>query len=201
MKSINKKVENKLEIKKSVFISRLYPISSKKDAIEIIKNISTKYKDATHNCTAFIVEGIESSDDDGEPGGTAGKPMLNVLKQNNLENILIIVTRYFGGIKLGSGGLVRAYSKSVQQAITVSNIIQLNPHQIYEISFDYSDLKFIENEIRKNDFRILNKKFNEDIQFKIAINNKNLKNLKSFKNKLKNSSKIRFIEEKYLEVK
>ncbi|MDR2873403.1 MAG: YigZ family protein [Methanobrevibacter sp.] len=198
MKSISKEIETKIEIKKSIFISRIYPITSKQKSIEIIKNISEKYKDATHHCTAFIIKGIESSDDDGEPNGTAGKPMLNVLKQNNLENILAIVTRYFGGIKLGSGGLVRAYSKSVQQAIAISNIIELNPHQIYEISFNYSNLKFIENEIRKNNFRILNKEFQEDIQYKIALNNKNIETLKDFKNKLKDSSTIKFIEEKHL---
>ncbi|MDR1819923.1 MAG: YigZ family protein [Methanobrevibacter sp.] len=197
MKTISENVENTIEIKKSLFICRLFPVKNIVEVKNCIKAISTKHDDATHNCRAFLVEGIESFDDDGEPGGTAGKPMLNVLKQNKLDNILAIVTRYFGGIKLGSGGLVRAYSKSVQETIAISKIIHLHSYNIYELSFDYSILKVLTNEIRRNSFQILKKDYDENVHFQVAINkdNQNLENLRS---KLGDSLNINFIGEEYL---
>ncbi|MDR2623937.1 MAG: YigZ family protein [Methanobrevibacter sp.] len=200
MKTIDGNTENKIEIKKSLFICRLFPVKNLMEVKEIVKTVSTKYGDATHNCTAFVVNEIEGFDDDDEPGGTAGKPMLNVLKQNNLKNILAIVTRYFGGIKLGASGLVRAYSKSVQETIAISNIVHLYPYQTYELTFDYFNLKFIKDEIRKNNFKILKKDFDENVHFQIAIDNDN-QNLEKLKNKLRNSLNIKSIGEEYLNLK
>ena len=108
MKTIAKPFQTSIDIKKSQFICRLFPAQNEKEAKEIINKISEEYKDATHNCTAYVVSDGEGFDDDGEPGGTAGRPMLNVLKKNEMENIVAIVTRYFEGIKLGAGGLVTA---------------------------------------------------------------------------------------------
>ena len=100
--------------KKSKFIANLFYIESQQEAEKIIKQIKKKYYDARHNCIAYrVIENdsvIEKSSDDGEPSGTAGAPMLNILQKNNLCNVLVVVTRYFGGILLGTGGLVRAYS-------------------------------------------------------------------------------------------
>ncbi|MDR3292381.1 MAG: YigZ family protein [Methanobrevibacter sp.] len=199
MKTIAENIENRIEIKKSIFICSLFSVKNMMELKEIIRNISTKHSDASHNCTAFIVNEDEGFDDDGEPIGTAGKPMLNVLKQNKLNNILVIVTRYFGGIKLGAGGLIRAYSKSVQEAIAISNIINLYPHQIYELSFDYSILKIITNEIRKNNFKILKKGYDDNVHFQIAVNEDN-QNLKGLKSKLSDSLRIKFVKEEYLMV-
>ena len=104
MKTIAKPFQTSIDIKKSQFICRLFPAQNEKEAKEIIREISEKYRDATHNCTAYVVSDGEGYDDNGEPGGTAGRPMLNVLKKNEMENVVAIVTRYFGGIKLGAGG-------------------------------------------------------------------------------------------------
>ena len=116
MKTIKKAVQCEINVKKSQFICALFPTKTKKESKEIIQKLNEQYSDATHNCTAYITSDGEGFDDDGEPGGTAGKPMINVLRKNELHNITAVVTRYFGGIKLGAGGLVRAYSKSVMLA-------------------------------------------------------------------------------------
>ena len=121
MKTIAKPYQSTIDIKKSKFICRLYPAQNEMEAKEIISKISEEFKDATHNCSAYLVSDGEGYDDDGEPGGTAGRPMLNVLKKNNLQNSVAVVTRYFGGIKLGAGGLVRAYSKSVLETLAVAD--------------------------------------------------------------------------------
>ena len=101
MRTIAKAVESEINVKKSQFICHLFPTKTKKESKEIILKVNEQYNDATHNCTAYIVSDGEGFDDDGEPGGTAGKPMINVLRKNDLHNVTAIVTRYFGGIKLG----------------------------------------------------------------------------------------------------
>ena len=115
--------------KKSKFIANIYYIQNIQDAEEKIKNIKKLYHDAKHNCIAYrtLEEGrlIEKSSDDGEPSGTAGAPMLNLLQKNNLCNVLVIVTRYFGGILLGTGGLVRAYTDVTQKVIEKSILVKM----------------------------------------------------------------------------
>ncbi|MCQ2972077.1 MAG: YigZ family protein [archaeon] len=123
MKTIAKPSQSEIKIKKSQFICRLFPCQTKEESKKIIQEISQIYADATHNCSAYITTNGEGFDDNGEPSGTTGKPMLNALRKNDLHNITAIVTRYFGGIKLGAGGLIRAYSKSVLEAIENSEII------------------------------------------------------------------------------
>lgn len=196
MKTIDKNYKITLEIKRSQFICRIFPAKDSKEAKEIINCISEKYKDATHNCSAYIVTDDEGYDDDGEPGGTAGKPMLNILKKNELTNIVAIVTRYFGGVKLGAGGLVRAYGKSVLEAIKSSKIIEMEKYDIYEILFEYSNIKSIENEIRSSNINILNKEFKEKVKFRIAL--KTNDNIKHFQEKIKQIGKINYLKTEYL---
>lgn len=198
MKTIAKPSQVELEIKKSKFICRMFPAKDSAEAKKIISEISTKYSDATHNCSAYVVKDGEGYDDDGEPGGTSGKPMLNVLKKNNLSNIVAIVTRYFGGIKLGAGGLVRAYSKSVIETISLSNIVEMEEYAIYGISFDYSTTKIIEEDIRNYNIAILNKEFGEKIIYKIAI--KKEKDIQPFEEKIKLKGKIKFLNYEYLKI-
>ncbi len=119
---INKNVENELVIKKSKFITKLYYLDDIDKVEEIINNLKKEYKKATHITYAYIINGKEKAFDDGEPNNTAGRPILNVLKKKNVTNILAIVIRYFGGIKLGAGGLVRAYTKSVSMAFKLIDI-------------------------------------------------------------------------------
>ncbi|MDR1721987.1 MAG: YigZ family protein [Methanobrevibacter sp.] len=200
MKTISKKETNEIKIKKSRFICHLFPVRDISEVKEKILAISTEYKDATHNCTAYIVNGMEGSNDDGEPGGTAGKPMLNVLRKNDLENILAIVTRYFGGIKLGSGGLVRAYSKSVQDTIAVSEMVDLKIYSVYEISFDYNNLKSAESIIRNNGFNVVEKKYDEKITYKIAIlkNKDKTSIIDGLKSSDSNLFQLNFLKDEYL---
>lgn len=127
-----------------------------------------KYNDATHNCTAYIVGDGEGFDDDGEPGGTAGKPMINVLRKNELHNVTAVVTRYFGGIKLGAGGLVRAYSKSVMEAIANAEIVEIEEYSVFELLFEYSDIKLVDSEIRNNSLETIDKDYSDKVSYHIV---------------------------------
>lgn len=167
MKAIVKPSQSEVKIKKSQFICRLFPSKTKEESKRIIQEIAKKYHDATHNCTAYITINGEGYDDDGEPSGTAGKPILNALRKNDLHNITAIVTRYFGGVKLGAGGLVRAYSKSVLEAIENSEIIEIEVYDVYLIVFDYSNLKAVEQEIRNNNLKVIAKDFKEKVVFEV----------------------------------
>ena len=123
----------KIEIKKSVFTTFVNKISCENDAIVLISVIKKNYPDATHICYAYIVDNIERCIDDGEPSGTAGKPILNVLKQKKLTNVLVVVVRYFGGVKLGAGGLVRAYTIATTSCLEKVSIIEIK--NICKVSF------------------------------------------------------------------
>lgn len=113
-------VSVEIDIKKSRFIAFLSPAKSRQEALAFVQAKRLEYPDASHHCSAFVIDaGVAGFDDDGEPSGTAGRPMLNVLQHKHIENIVAVVVRYFGGIKLGAGGLVRAYSASVQEACTI----------------------------------------------------------------------------------
>ena len=140
--TIKNKVETEIVVKKSKFIANFIKVSSKEQAEEEIKRIKKKYFDARHNCISYRVfddeKIIERFSDDGEPSGTAGGPMLNILQKNNLVNVLIVVTRYFGGILLGTGGLVRAYSDSLQKAIEESELLELTIGTECEVKLEYN---------------------------------------------------------------
>lgn len=198
MKTIAKKSTSELKIKKSQFICRLYPTKTKEESKKIIQKVSEEFKDATHNCTAYITENGEGYDDNGEPSGTAGKPMINALRKNDLHNITAIVTRYFGGIKLGAGGLVRAYSKSVLEAIENSKIIDMEQFDVYTIEFKYEDMKLIESELRNNKLKTINKTYHEKIEYEvISSNNINVKDLFS---KYNGKFKVLFKNKQWFEV-
>lgn len=118
---IDKDVENEIIIKKSRFITKLYYIEDVNKVNDIIEELKKEYKKSTHICYSYIINGKEKAVDDGEPSGTAGKPILNVLQKKDITNILCVVIRYFGGVKLGAGGLIRAYTKSASEAIEKVN--------------------------------------------------------------------------------
>ncbi len=128
-------------IKKSRFIGYATPVESEEEALDFINEIKTKYYDATHNCSAYIIGEkmlIQRYSDDGEPSGTAGIPILEVLKKENLTNVVVVVTRYFGGVLLGAGGLIRAYSKGAKIAINSGEIVLMKEHDEVYISYDYT---------------------------------------------------------------
>lgn len=135
--------EGSLEEKKSRFLATLCPVESEEEALEFIAGIKKKYWDASHNCHAFVIgenNEISRCSDDGEPAQTAGRPMLDVLLGEEIHNACVVVTRYFGGVLLGTGGLVRAYSKAVQEGIRNSAVLTKRLGQTYSVTVSYSDL-------------------------------------------------------------
>lgn len=183
--------ENSAEIveKKSRFIANIYNVESKEEAEEKIKQIKKKYYDAKHHCFAFsIIEenGItQKSSDDGEPSGTAGAPILNIIKSNNLQNVVIIVTRYFGGILLGTGGLTRAYSEAVGKVVEQSELIQKEPGMEVELEIDYNDNEKFKYYCQKNNVNIIKIEYTENILYKIELNEKEYKKIEE-RNKTNN---------------
>ena len=168
MQTIKEKVIKEFIINKSKFITKLYPVFTKEEIDNILEQLKIDYKDATHICYAYILEdNIKRANDDGEPGGTAGMPILNVLEQKKLNYILAVVIRYFGGIKLGAGGLVRAYSNCVAQVLEEKEFTDLVPGIILELIYEYVNAKTIEN-ILENSI-VLDKVFNENIYIKVKI--------------------------------
>ena len=177
MKTINTPITKEYIINKSKFITKLYPVLKKEEIDNILKELDREYKDATHICYAYILETDKRANDDGEPGGTAGMPILNVLEQKELNYILAVVIRYFGGIKLGAGGLVRAYSNSVSESITDNIITEVIPGIIIELTYDYNNSKIIDNLIQNYNF--ITKSFNEKITITIKIPEKDYENIKN----------------------
>lgn len=173
MYSIMDKLSFTTEIQKSKFICYLINLESI-DNIDIYLNkIKKDYNGANHYCYAYIYENKKKCSDDGEPSGTAGMPILNVLENNNLSNILCVVIRYFGGIKLGVGGLVRAYTQSVTNTLEHAELVEIKKGQLIEISFPYNLDKKI-NYLLKG-FNILEKKYEENIKYKLKLSNNDLK--------------------------
>ena len=166
MKSIKNEVINEFIINKSKFITILTKINSKEDIFNILEKYKNTYKGATHYCYAYILDNMAKCDDDGEPSGTAGMPILNVLEKNNLTNILCIVIRYFGGIKLGSGGLIRAYAKGAREALEKANITNLEEGFYLEIEFPYDNLKQIDYVLKNAHVQ---KEFKENIIYKFSL--------------------------------
>ena len=163
MKSIQKEITSAFYINKSRFITILTNINDIDKVKEKLEEIKKKYKDATHYCYAYIINNHEKCSDNGEPSGTAGMPILNVLKQNDLTNILCVVIRYFGGIKLGAGGLIRAYSTSASEALNKAIITNIVNGYNITIEFSYDNLKQI-------DYLLKNIDIKKDYQTNITYN-------------------------------
>lgn len=159
-------------INKSRFIANVQRVKSESEAVAYLNSIQKKYWDANHNCSAYIIgrdTACKKANDDGEPSGTAGRPILNVLERNNLTDLIIIITRYFGGIKLGAGGLIRAYGHSASLALEKATIVELVSFQKISLSFPYSDMGSIENYLHKNNIVIVDKSYTDIITFTILL--------------------------------
>lgn len=172
MLSIKNDVTSEYIINKSRFITKLIKVNDVLEIDKKVDEIKNEYKDATHYCYAFIIGNVKRFNDDGEPSGTAGMPILNVLESNNLNYILCVVIRYFGGIKLGAGGLVRAYTKGVTNTLEECEIISLIEGLEIDIYFNYDQTKDVDYFLKNT--KIINKEFNEKIKYVIQIisNNK-----------------------------
>ena len=173
--TINKKASAEITEKKSKFIADLFYVNSKEEAEEKIKEIRKKYHDAKHHCFAYSVledgKVLDRMSDDGEPSGTAGMPILNILNKKNLVNVVAIVTRYFGGILLGTGGLTKAYSDSVLFALENTTFSKLEEGFELEIILDYEDFQKLQYYLEKNSIFINKTEYNEKIKCIIEITN------------------------------
>ena len=174
--------ENIIIINKSKFITNIFYINNLNDINIYLNKIKEKYTDATHHCYAYIINNTKRFNDDGEPNGTAGMPILDCLEKNKLNHTLCIVTRYFGGIKLGAGGLVRAYSNSISNALKNSKFFKLKDGYKIKITFEYNNSKQIDNLVK--DYEITKKEYGKVITYELLITN-------DFLNKL-NKSNIKY---------
>lgn len=165
--SIKEPTQHTLTIKKSEFVCHLIPCSDIEQAKELIEHYSDPH--ATHNCIAYIIGSHERANDDGEPSQTAGMPMLNVLKMQNLTNIIAIVTRYFGGIKLGAGGLTRAYTQSVAETLKMADIVEKELVDLYEITIDYTYTRKFDYLLKQHNIKCINQEYNEQVSYQCYL--------------------------------
>ena len=173
MNTIKKSAETEITEKKSKFIGEVFYIETVQEAEEKLREINKKYHDAKHHCFAYRVmeqeQIIERCSDDGEPSGTAGAPMLQIISKNDLINVIVIVTRYFGGILLGTGGLVRAYSKATNDSLEKAEIIEIKKGERIQLTILYRDLQFIKYYCEKNSIKIVKTDFSEEPKVRIEL--------------------------------
>ena len=160
---IEENVFNEIEINKSKFLTYIYKVKEVNEVFDHLEKLKKEYKDATHICYAYIIDNEIKYNDDNEPTGTAGIPILDVLKKNNLNYVVSFVIRYFGGIKLGSGGLVRAYSTSVQKAIENVEKVEKCEGEELQIELQYSDFEKLKYYCEKNNINVTNIDYTENI--------------------------------------
>lgn len=172
MRTIKQAGEHELEIKRSRFICALEQVHNEAQAREFIQRRRKLYHDARHNCSAFVLGDsgeIQKSSDDGEPAGTAGVPMLEVLKRNELTNTVAVVTRYFGGIKLGAGGLVRAYGSAVSAALDQVGLLVRQPVRMMFVHTDYVLAGSLDNELRSAGYHVADTSYEASVTFQVLV--------------------------------
>ncbi|MCR5503654.1 MAG: YigZ family protein [Lachnospiraceae bacterium] len=171
-KIIADKCEGSFEEKKSRFLSQLLPVGSEEEAAAFFDGVRKKYYDARHHCTALILgpgQELKRSSDDGEPSGTAGKPMLEVLTGAGLTNVAAVVTRYFGGTLLGTGGLIRAYSSAVKDALSQAKILTVCACFDLSVKAAYPDVGPIQYYITQNGITLLDTEYLENVSFRLRV--------------------------------
>lgn len=169
--------EDEVIINKSRFIGYSKPINSEDEALEFIEMIKSKHKDATHNVSAYVYgedSNTQRFSDDGEPSGTAGIPALEVIKKENLRNVVVVVTRYFGGIKLGGGGLIRAYTKGAKIGLDAGLIVEMTLHTELKVNIPYTLWGKVENYLSTNGYIIENIVYNQDVELTLYVVKSNL---------------------------
>jgi uncharacterized YigZ family protein len=160
------------EIQKSKFYTYTAHVEDEAAAREFVQRIKKKHFDARHNCSAWILghdSSQQKSNDDGEPGGTAGNPILEAIKQHGLTNIVVVVTRYFGGIKLGAGGLIRAYNHSASLGIEATPQVEVKPFSRVAVDLDYTLLGTVENWVRSNNVRTEETEYTDRVRVKLLV--------------------------------
>ena len=167
-------IKNTLEIKKSQFITWLIPIADRAEGMEWLAKSKTEYPDARHHCWAYVLGDSPNSQsaamsDDGEPSGTAGKPMLNVLQHKPANNVMVIVIRYFGGIKLGAGGLVRAYSQAVEQSFQLATLLPIVPKVTLDIVLPFANEQWLRHQCDQLSGNILTVDYHSEVNVTMEI--------------------------------
>ena len=169
-KTVLEESTGELTEKKSRFLGQMFPVNDEQQAKDIISIIKKQHHQANHSCSAYRIRGpqlTERYSDDGEPSGTAGMPMLDVLRGAALENILVVVTRYYGGIKLGTGGLVRAYTKSCQNALESARIIEIDRFSPVSITVDYTMSGKVDYHINSEGLLLDDTEYGENVTYTI----------------------------------
>ena len=194
-KTIYEGGEGELVEKKSRFIATVRPVETEEEALAFIEEMKKKYWDARHNCYVYSVgmnrEATRCSDD-GEPSGTAGRPMLDVLLGAGIYNAAIVVTRYFGGVLLGTGGLVRAYSSSISQALKVATLTTVTTLQEYQIHFSYDLIGKIDHYFRTQNIEVIEQQYEEDVVYHFLVQEDISKDLMELTN---GKIKIQYIQD------
>lgn len=170
MNTIKGEIINTIEITKSTFITYLKNVENVEDAKKYVQYVKELHPDATHHVVAMTIGKTGEygqANDDGEPSGTAGLPVLDVFRKNDITNFVCIVVRYFGGIKLGAGGLVRAYSRSASEALKLLEVVPIIEYGHLELHFDYSFMNLLEN--RLSNYEIISKTFTNEVTFIIKV--------------------------------
>lgn len=171
-KTVYRGGQGEIEEKKSRFIANVLPISNEEEALSFLAKIKKQYWDARHNCFAYTVGKnyeLQRCSDDGEPSGTAGRPMLDVLTREGIHDCIVIVTRYFGGTLLGTGGLVRAYQKATQEGLANSVVIEKMPGRQLTITTDYNGIGKIQYLIAKNNITTIDTCYTDTVELEIMI--------------------------------
>ncbi|MEB6231237.1 YigZ family protein [Mammaliicoccus sciuri] len=164
--------ETEIVINKSRFIASIHPAETEEEAKAFIQQKKKEHHDATHNCSSYVIGPtmlIQKANDDGEPSGTAGVPMLEVLKKQQLHNVVVVVTRYFGGIKLGAGGLIRAYGSAVSQVIKEVGRIVLLDAIPFEVTLDYDQTGRFEHELQQTDYQLVDTAYTDKVTYTIHV--------------------------------
>lgn len=177
-------VEHEIEIKRSRFITLITRVSNEDEARAFIDDVRSQYPDARHHCSAYVyhVDGanpVERSSDDGEPSGTAGKPMLDVVKGSGMLDIAAVVVRYFGGVKLGAGGLVHAYGGAVSEAMDKVTRVTRAVKELYTVEFSHADAGRLEAELRNRNYDITDTQYGQAVTYTVAVNPGELDELNS----------------------
>ncbi|KYG28499.1 YigZ family protein [Priestia endophytica] len=185
--------EHEIIIQKSRFICHVQRVKTEEEAQNFIQDIKKTHWNATHNCSAYLVgerDQFQKANDDGEPSGTAGVPMLEVLKKRGLKDTVVVVTRYFGGIKLGAGGLVRAYSKSTSEGLNAVGIVKRTLMKVMHIKVDYTWLGKLENELRTSTYKLKNINYAEDVEFEVYVEEPRIDSFVEWMTELTNAQAI-----------
>lgn len=204
-RTIHKYGKDEIIINKSRFIGHAMPIDNEVEALEFIDRIKSEHKDATHNVYAYVLgenSNIQRFNDDGEPSGTAGIPVLEVIKKENLRNVAVVVTRYFGGIKLGAGGLIRAYTKGAKIGLEAGIIVEKVLHRRLKVRINYTSYGIIENFLNQEGYIVDNIIYDDGVNIYVNIE---ITDVEAFTKKISNltsgTAEFEHLEEEYISIK